>query len=68
MVCRKPLRPLGEEDSSPPHVHHLCSLEGSESWDLSGGNTDTARGGKAPASLDPEVGSPTLWQALMVTT
>lgn len=44
MACGKNLSDPGEEKRGPsaPHIYHFCSLEGSESWSPSGGNTDTA--------------------------
>lgn len=35
----------GKEKKAPHvlHTYHLCFLDGSESWSLLGGNTDTAR-------------------------
>ena len=44
VACGKNLSDPGGEKQSPsvPHIYHLCSLEGIESWSPSGGNTDTA--------------------------
>lgn len=63
MACGKNLSDPGEEKRGPsasPHTYHFYSLEGSESWSPSGGNTTGSWGGgkEAPVSLDPAAGSP----------
>lgn len=47
MACGKNLSNPSEEKKGPsvPHIYHFCSLESSEPWSLSSGNTDTAGGG-----------------------
>lgn len=52
MVCRKNLSNPYKEKKGPgvPHIRRLCFLEGSESWSLSGGNTDTEQEGQGSSS------------------
>ena len=51
MHWQESLSDPGEEKKGPsvPYIYHLCSLEDSESWSLSGGNTNTARGQRSPS-------------------
>ena len=63
MACGKNLSDPGEEKRGPsaPHTYHFCSLEGSESWSPSGGNTDTAGvAARKPQSVwTPQLALPT---------
>lgn len=47
MAVGRTSRTLVRRRPQCPHTYHFCSLEGSESWSLSGDNTDTGRGGGA---------------------
>lgn len=52
MACGKNLSNPYKEKKGPgiPHIRRLCFLEGSESWSLSGGNTDTEQEGQGSPS------------------